>query len=91
MRDNWYPWHVETADGVADEGRAQKESNGWLYAERIATAVLSRNPRVEVHLYVGVDVITVKPGRLWDTDGANLAETLAVLRATCAARIAACY
>ncbi|WP_156213339.1 hypothetical protein [Lentzea aerocolonigenes] len=91
MRASWYPWYVQTQDGIADEGRAHQESDGWRYAERIATAVLSRNPHTEVHLYVGVDVITVKPGRLWDTDDANLAETLAVLRATCAARVAACY
>ncbi|GLY51316.1 hypothetical protein [Lentzea sp. NBRC 102530] len=91
MKETWHSWYVETREGIADEGRARIESDGWRYAQRVATVVLTENPHAEVHLYVGTDVITVKPGRLWETTAANRVEVLAVLRSTCAARIAACY
>lgn len=91
MKDNVFAWHVEAWRDIVEYGKTRTEADGWRSALRIATAVLNDDPRAEVHLYVGTDVITVKPGNLWETDEARRIEALAVLRSTCAARIDACY
>lgn len=91
LKETWHAWHVEAWRDIVEYGKARTEADAWRLAQRIATAVLTDDPRAEVHLYVGTEVIALKPGNLWETDEARRIEALAVLRSTCAARIGACY